>query len=176
MVIDEQKELCSSNAKIIEKTNAEIIKNLYGICIIFLKFYVDDKFRPDLSYHLHFTISSEEDSYTAICLDTGSIFTDTQENFENILLTLIEDFIDCLFYSIDRKFENSDIYLFKHTKDNKIWDVFNKVKTNAFYQSMKMELDYNESILEDGNNFKYEYKKNKLSIIGEVIEERKVAV
>ena len=164
----------NNSEKIIQDNDQLIIDKASGISVIFLKAKANNKFRPDLSYHLHFLISDIRDFTMAICLDTGDIISDKLQNEKKtiqiyeMIKTIASQFINNLYRDTDTRLNKQNTTLFKNKSDVYFWDIFNDIKENSFYESMINQF----SAIDIPSEPEEIYKNNNISISYKINEYR----
>ena len=157
--------------ELIDKNNLKIVTNSLSVCIVFLKAESNGEKRPDLSYHLHFLISKiDGNKILIICLDTGSSISGSKNNIYEMLQNLCTDFIDYIFYSINRGVGNIRDHVLLNKSDKKLWEEFNNIKESSFFNNLVNKEYNNKKENINLENLIYSFKKNDFSIKGEIVE------
>jgi len=150
-----------------------LISNKYGIAISFLRAYVNEQFSPEVSYHLHFFLSydNEIDKLFILCLDTGTSFSidkysklneyDKDTEVDNGLITLSRFFVEQIYQNRSMNVVKENIIFFR--QHQKLWNAFNKMKQQFFIEAVKnlTSLKYLKPLnitplLDTNNNIKYD--------------------
>ena len=137
----------------------EIIQNTYSTLILFLRVIINNEFRPDLSYHLHFLHSVIKNNNIIICLNTGNFLSGRKKEVSLMIQKLCIDFIKYVFDCINKNKEH--IVLDKSV--TKFWDKFDEVRRSSKKYNNKY---FNIDMIEITDLL----KKNKLLIRGEVLQ------
>lgn len=133
-----------------------LLNNAFGGGISFLKGYVNNKFLPVMSYHIHFLFAYDKnnDITYVVCLDKFTI--QTIKNYSKLnIASQYTAFYDAMFQIasvfVEQIAQNleADVldekYIFNRVPQD-LWDIFNSIKTKSFIASLKTitNIDYSE--------------------------------
>ena len=158
----------------VNDNDKSILDHTFGVCIVFLRAKSHNQSRPDLSYHLHFLLSKTKNSKIfMLCLDNGTSTFGLKSNISEMLNNLCAQFVDYIFYSINRNISDIREHVLLNKASTEFWNKFNEIKEVGFFKGIENEIyNINQNINIEAD---YLYSENEFSIQSEVVEYREAS-